>query len=63
MQESWSKALGAEAMEFFTFACLYMSSLCIFIFMMLFGEASFFQGTPVAWLHSMLLKRIPRTLW
>ena len=50
-------------MEFFTFACRYKGSLCVFIFMMLFGEASFFQGTPVAWLHSMLLKCIPKTLW
>eukprot|EP00891_Asterochloris_glomerata_P008224 jgi/Astpho2/8224/fgenesh1_pg.00122_%23_8_t len=50
-------------MDFFTFACLYMGSLCVFIFMMLFGEASFFQDTPVAWLHSMLLKCIPKTLW
>jgi hypothetical protein len=41
-------------LEMLGFAAVYIVLLCLFLFVMLFGECSFFEDTPVAKAHACL---------
>ena len=45
-------------MELITFVFVYLAGTAAFIFVLLFGENLFFQGTPVAWAHWLLTQGI-----
>ena len=45
-------------MELLTFTLLYIGGVLTFVFLLLFGEASVFEGTPVGWCHWLITSGI-----
>lgn len=53
----------AWAMNLVEFGFVYVGLLCVFIFVLLFGETPLFQATPVSFVHWLITSGIWEGVW